>query len=188
MLQSLLFEIKYKHPEIQEKCFKEITDVVGDKYIDYADHVKLPFVEATINESQRLANIVPLALQHSTTKDTTLLGYHIPKDTIVLPNLYSALMDPKHWDQPSKFNPARFIDANGKVVKPDAQMPFGIGPRICLGEPLARMELFLVFANMLQKFKFERECPSFRHSLERKQNRVTSSPKSYRMKITRRMN
>ena len=175
-----------EHPEIQEKCFKEINDVVGDKYIDYVDRIKLPYVEATIFESQRLANVAPLAVQHSTTKDTTFLGYHIPKNTIVLPNVYSALMDPKHWDEPNKFNPERFIDSKGKVVKHDSQMPFGIGPRMCLGEPLARMELFLVFANMIQKFQFEREYPSFRHSLERKPNRVTSSPKSYKLRIKRR--
>ena len=177
-----------ENPGIQENCFKEIADVVGDKIIENAERVKMPYVEATIHESQRLANIVPIGLQHSTTEKTTLLGYQIPKDTIVLPNLYSALMDPKHWDQPNKFNPMRFIDATGKVFKPDAQMPFGIGPRICLGEPLARMELFLVFASLLQKFKFEREYPAFRHSLERKPNRVTSSPQIYKMRITRREN
>ena len=175
-----------EHPEIQEKCFKEISDVVGDKYIDYADRVKLPYVEATIFESQRLANVVPLSVQHSTLKDTELKGYHVPKNTVVLPNVYSALIDPKHWNEPNKFKPERFIGLNGKVTKHDAQMPFGIGPRICLGEPLARMELFLVFANMIQKFKFEREYPSFRHSFERKPMRITSSPESYKLRIKRR--
>ena len=175
-----------EHPEIQEKCFKEINDVVGGKYIDYADRVKLPYVEATIYEAQRLGNVVPMAVQHSTLKETTLQGYNIPKNTIVLPNVYSALMDPKHWDEPNKFKPERFIGKNGKVTKHDALMPFGIGPRICLGEPLARMELFLVFANMIQKFQFEREYPSFRHSLKRKPMRITSSPESYKLKIKRR--
>ena len=175
-----------ENPELQEKCAKEIVDQVGDKVIEYADRVKMPFVEAAIHESQRLANIAPTGLQHAAGEDTTLLGYHIPKGTIVVSNLYSSLMDSKHWDQPNKFNPARFIDATGKVCKPDAQMPFGIGPRICLGEPLARMELFLVFASMLQRFKFEREYPGFRHSLERKPNKFTSSPQSYKMRITRR--
>ena len=172
-----------EHPDIQERCFKEINDVVGDKYIDYADRVKLPFIEATILEIQRLANVVPLAIQHSTNNDTTLLGYHIPKNTVVLPNVYSALMDPKHWDQPNKFNPERFISSNGKLIKHDAQMPFGIGPRICLGEPLARMELFLVFANLIQNYRFEKEQPDFRHTLKRKPNRITSSPESYKLRM-----
>ena len=175
-----------EHPDIQERCFKEITDVVGDKYIDYADRVKLPFIEATILEIQRLANVVPLAIQHSTNNDTTLLGYHIPKNTVVLPNVYSALMDPKHWDQPNKFNPERFISSNGKLIKHDAQMPFGIAPRICLGEPLARMQLFLVFANLIQKYRFEKERRDFRHTLKRKPNRITSSPEGYKLRMKRR--
>ena len=141
----------------------------------------MPYVEATIHESQRLANISS-GLQHSTSEDTTLLGYHIPKGTIVLPNL----MDSKYWYQPNKFDPARFIDATGKVFKPDALVPFGTGLRICLGEPLARMELFLMFASLLQEFKFGKENPGFKHSLERIPNRTISSPLSYRMRITRR--
>ena len=182
------FLLMTEHPDIQERCFKEIDDVVGDKYIDYADRVKLPFIEATILEIQRLANVVPLAIQHSTNNDTTLLGHHIPKNTVVLPNVYSALMDPKHWDQPNKFNPERFINASGKLIKHDAQMPFGIGPRICLGEPLARMELFLVFANLIQNYRFEKEYAGIRHSLKRKPNRVTSSPETYKLRIKRRVN
>ena len=156
----------------------------------------MPYVEATIHESQMLANISS-GLQHSTSEDTTLLGYstsedttllgyHIPKGKIVLPNLYLALMDSKYWYQPNKFDPARFIDATGKVFKPDALVPFGTGLRICLGEPLARMELFLMFASLLQEFKFGKENPGFKHSLERIPNRTISSPLSYRMRITRR--
>ena len=145
----------------------------------------MKFVEATILEIQRLANIAPTTVQHSTSQDTTLLGYHIPKRTIVLPNLYSALMDPNYWNEPNNFNPERFIDDKRKLIKYDALIPFGTGPRVCLGEPLARMELFIVFANMIQKFKFERENESFRHSMAAKPNQFTSSHLTYKMRIQR---
>lgn len=61
-------------------------------------------------------------------------------------------MDPELWDEPEKFNPSRFINAEGKVMKPEFFMPFGVGRRVCLGEMLARMELFLFFSNFFHSF------------------------------------
>lgn len=61
-------------------------------------------------------------------------------------------MDPNLWDKPEEFNPSRFIDAEGKVKKPEYFMPFGVGRRMCLGDVLARMELFLFFATFMHSF------------------------------------
>ena len=89
---AFLFMAEY--PEIQEKCQREIDDVVGDKPIEYADRVNLKYVDAVVTEIQRLDNVAPLGIFHSTSSDTRLMGYHIPKNTMVLPNLYSANFDP----------------------------------------------------------------------------------------------
>ena len=176
-----------EHPEIQRKFQQEIAETVGNRSINYADRVDLSYIDATITEVQRYASIVPLSLQHCTSKDTTLMGYHIPKNTVILPSLYSANMDPNYWKEPTKFKPDRFLDSKGKLVKKKALMPFSVGPRTCLGEPLARMELFLVFANLLQKFTFERECDDVRHVIEPKpSDHLVSSPCPFKIRVKKR--
>ena len=178
--------LNIQHPEIQEKCFKEIDDTLGDKRVSFSDRAKLRYVNATILEIQRLGDIVPLATAHAASEDTSLLGYYIPKGTLLFPNIYSALMDPTYWNEPKSFKPERFLDSKGELVENHAQIPFGTGPRTCLGEPLARMELFLVFANLIQEYKFARENAKLRHSMAVKDNQITNAPVSYKLKITRR--
>lgn len=175
-----------ENPDIQEKCQKEIDENVGQKIIDSSDRIKLKYINATISEVQRHANIAPLALPHYTKEATTLLGFNIAKHTVITPNLYSASMDPRYWREPHRFYPDRFLDDSGTLVKTEALIPFSAGPRTCLGEPLARMEIFLIFANMLQRFTFSRENPDTRHSLELIENQYTSAPCPYKIKIQKR--
>ena len=175
-----------EYPDIQAKCQHEIQDALGDKIIQYADRGNLKYVDATLSEIQRAASILPISVQHCTSEDTKLFGYHIPKDTVISPCLFSANYDPKYWKEPHKFNPNRFIDGKGKLIKNDALIPFSVGPRTCAGEPLARMELFLIFANMLQRFTFEREDVGVKHSMVEKPNQGLRAPYPYKMRIKRR--
>ena len=181
---AFLFMSEY--PEIQKKCQEEIDDVLEDKQVEYADRGKLKYVDATLMEIQRLANIAPLGALHSTTKDVKLMGYNIPKHTIIISNLYSVLMGPAHWKEPTKFDPARFIDEAGNIIKDETFIPFSVGPRACLGEPLARMELFIVFVHMLQHFQFAKENEEFKHSMESKPNQLTLAPLPYKLKVSKR--
>lgn len=84
--------------------------------------------------------------------DVSLGGFTIPAGAQVVPLLHAVHMDPELWDEPSQFRPQRFLNAEGKVCKPEYFMPFGVGRRMCLGDALARMELFLFFANVLHNF------------------------------------
>lgn len=61
-------------------------------------------------------------------------------------------MNPDLWDEPSEFRPSRFINAEGRVLKPEFFIPFGVGRRMCLGKTLANMEVFLFFSNLLHRF------------------------------------
>jgi 26-hydroxylase len=61
-------------------------------------------------------------------------------------------MDPNLWDEPKKFNPSRFIDENGKIRRPEYFMPFGVGRRMCLGDILARMEMFMFFSCIMHQY------------------------------------
>uniref|UniRef100_A0A3Q1GRM9 Cytochrome P450 2D9-like n=2 Tax=Acanthochromis polyacanthus TaxID=80966 RepID=A0A3Q1GRM9_9TELE len=101
-----------------------------------------------------MGNIVPLNGARIAAKDTTLGGYFIPKGTFLMPFLTSVLFDKNDWETPDTFNPEHFLDAGGKFVKREAFLPFSAGKRACLGEGLAKMELFLLLVGLLQKFSF----------------------------------
>ncbi|XP_051720028.1 cytochrome P450 2G1-like [Ctenopharyngodon idella] len=144
-----------KHPHIQEQMQREIDRVIGQNRIPTMDDRKsLPFTDAVIHEVQRYTDIVPLNVPHYATHDISFRGYLIPKNTVILPMLHSVLRDEGQWETPWTFNPEHFLDANGNFKKNPAFFPFSAGKRFCVGESLARMELFLVIVSLLQKFSF----------------------------------
>ncbi|XP_063351792.1 cytochrome P450 2K1-like isoform X2 [Pelmatolapia mariae] len=143
-----------KYPKIQDEVQEELRRVIGDRQVQVADRKTLPFTDAVIHEIQRLSSIVPTALPHKTTRDITFQGHFIEKGTTVFPLLTSVLHDPSEWERPHSFYPAHFLDKEKKFVKRDAFIPFSAGRRVCLGESLARMELFLFFTTLLQHFRF----------------------------------
>ena len=137
----------------QEDIQHQLDEVVGERSPSLDDRPNLPLIQAAIIETLRVGNLVPFAVPHITLTDTTLCGYRVPKDTIVFANTESVHLDPKCWENPTVFNPYRHIDEDGKLVTNQGNFyPFGAGRRVCAGEPLAKVELFLFVSWMLQKF------------------------------------
>ncbi|KAM4573471.1 cytochrome P450 2F2-like [Odontesthes bonariensis] len=181
LLTGFLYLMNYQH--IQERCQQEIDQVLeGKDQPSYEDRHHMPYMQAVIHEVQRVANTVPLSVFHCTTKDTELLGFSIPKGTMIIQNLTSVLKEEGQWKFPHEFNPENFLNDQGEFVKPEAFMAFSAGPRVCLGESLARMELFLIMVTLLRRFKFtwpeDAGEPDFTPVYG-----ITLTPKPYRMKV-----
>ncbi|XP_055336541.1 cytochrome P450 2C15-like [Paramacrobiotus metropolitanus] len=153
-LWSLVFLIE--NPEVMRKMQKEIDDnIPRDRPVRMDDKGLLPYTEAAILEVQRCASLVPIGVLHQTLADTVIDGYTVPKGTLLAPNLYSIHHDPRYWKNPDKFDPTHFLDASGKVTHPTGFAPFQVGKRSCLGEALAKMELYLFISNIVKNFNLE---------------------------------
>eukprot|EP00058_Branchiostoma_floridae_P019613 XP_002605103.1 hypothetical protein BRAFLDRAFT_84227 [Branchiostoma floridae] len=148
---SLLYMVL--HPTVQKKVQEELDAVVGAILPTLSHRSQLPYVNACLMETMRIRTLLPVSLPHATTQDVKVSGYDIPKGTQVLVNLYSIHKDPAYWPDPDRFDPERFLDAEGNVItKPESFLPFSAGRRVCPGEQLAGMELFLFFSTLLQSF------------------------------------
>ena len=175
-------------PEIQKRIMEEIDDVIGsDRYPCNKDRGNMAYTEAFIMETLRFSSVVPFALPHCTTRDTNINGHKIARDTTVLINLWSVNRDPESWSNPNTFDPSRFLDKDTQTidtVQAEKVIPFGIGKRRCLGEPLSRMEVFLFVTSLLQKCKLEKpdDC---QYDLEAEFGLVLK-PKPYEIKLTAR--
>ncbi|XP_066532442.1 cytochrome P450 2J2-like isoform X2 [Hoplias malabaricus] len=150
---ALLYMLKY--PQMQEKVQEEIDQVIGRSRLPtMADKASMPYTNAVLHEVNRKGNIVPLNMSRVAIKDTTLGDYFVPKGTVMITNLSSVLHDKNEWEMPDAFNPEHFLNADGQFRRRDAFFAFSAGKRMCPGEYLARVELFLLFTILLQNFTF----------------------------------
>ena len=92
---------------------------------------------------------------HKTMQTVEIEGFSIPKNTYLIGNFMSTHLDPEFWDEPEKFKPERFLDGDGKLLRETPNFfPLSIGKRVCLGESLARVELFLFFTALVKHCQF----------------------------------
>ncbi|XP_078694161.1 cytochrome P450 2D6-like [Branchiostoma floridae x Branchiostoma belcheri] len=155
---TLLWSLIYmtSNPGIQKKVQQELDAVVGDGQPTLSHRPQLPYVNACLLETMRIRTLLPLSVPHATSQDVKVQEFDIPEGTKILLNMQSVHMDSAYWPDPERFDPERFLDAEGNVInKPDSFLPFGGGRRVCLGEQLAKMELFLFFSTLLQSFTFK---------------------------------
>ncbi|XP_036967092.1 steroid 17-alpha-hydroxylase/17,20 lyase isoform X3 [Acanthopagrus latus] len=154
---TLLWILAYllHHPEVQERVQKELDEQVGsERQVCVSDRGRLPYLDCVINEGMRIRPVSPVLIPHSAMTDSSVGGHSVGRGTRVLVNMWSIHHDPHHWDKPDLFNPDRFLDDQGRRVTPSCFLPFGAGPRVCVGESLARLELFLFLASLLQRMSF----------------------------------
>lgn len=148
-----------RNPDVQKKIHQELDDIIGrDVMPRLDDRDRLPYLQAAIAECARAASVVPLTIPHKACVDSTLAGYKIPKGTNLLINIWAMHHDEKFWKHPHTFDPTRFLDDNGKFTggaRDMSYLPFGAGRRVCIGEALAKQELFLIIARLMHRFRFQ---------------------------------
>ncbi|GMS93677.1 hypothetical protein PENTCL1PPCAC_15852, partial [Pristionchus entomophagus] len=153
---TLRFIISYmvNHPDVQRKAQAEIDTKIGKRNIQMEDQKELHYCNAVIMETQRLANIVALNFTRMVNAPVTIEGFDLPVGTGVIPEFSIVHLDENEFERPEYFCPERHINEKGEFVKDPRITPFSIGKRACLGEGLARMELFLYFTTFIQHLTF----------------------------------
>ncbi|XP_077699703.1 cytochrome P450 1B1 [Canis aureus] len=174
-----------RYPQVQARVQEELDQVVGRNRLPCLDdQPNLPYTMAFLYEGMRFSSFVPVTIPHATTTSACVLGYHIPKDTVVFVNQWSVNHDPVKWPNPEDFDPARFLDKDGFIDKDLASsvMIFSVGKRRCIGEELSKMQLFLFISILAHQcnFKANPEEPSkmdFNYGL-------TIKPKAFSINVT----
>ncbi|ELK24104.1 Cytochrome P450 2S1 [Myotis davidii] len=167
-----------------ERVHEELTRELGaGRAPGLGDRARLPYTDAVLHEAQRLLALVPMGIPRALTKTTYFRGYTLPQGTEVFPLLGSVLHDPEVFKQPEEFNPGRFLDADGRLKKKEAFLPFSLGKRVCLGEGLARAELFLFVTAILQAFSLESPCPVGAVSLQPAVSGLFNIPPAFQLQV-----
>ncbi|XP_062507730.1 steroid 17-alpha-hydroxylase/17,20 lyase-like [Corticium candelabrum] len=181
-----LVALLVKHSDIQERVFTELDEAITGE-LTAAHRSVTPFLDAVIQETLRLYPAAPLSVPHSATTNTSLGSYSIPKDTVVLLNLYGMMRDPNVWVKPDTFDPDRFLstDSIQKKLQQQHFMPFSAGVRACMGKHLAQMTLYLLAAKLFKTYRME-EVLEEPLDLEPQEDGEAPVAKPYRILISKR--
>ncbi|TXG59527.1 hypothetical protein EZV62_014100 [Acer yangbiense] len=144
-------------PDILKKARAELDGEIGNtRLIDESDLPKLRYLQSIVFETLRLYPVTPLLLPHTPSEDCMIGGYNVPRDTIVFVNAWAIHRDPTLWDDPTRFDPDRFV--NGPEDLAQKILTFGLGRRACPGSGLAHRTLGLTLGSLIQCFDWERVC------------------------------
>jgi cytochrome P450 len=142
-----------QHPAIYQRVQAEVDDVLRGRTPTFADLVRLPYCLQVFKESLRLyppAYITSRRALH----DMEIAGYHIPKNHVVILAPYLLHRRSEYFPNPEQFDPERFAPEHEKQLPRHAYLPFGAGPRVCIGNHFAMMEGHLLLATLAQRVTF----------------------------------
>ena len=171
-----------QHPEIQKRLHAEIDSVLGGNTPTYDDLERLPYTDQVISEALRMYPPVYLIARRALV-DTTIGDFAIEKNAELALWVYLTQRDARWFEHPEQFRPERF-SAEGRASLPrGAYLPFGLGPRTCIGKVFALIEARIILATLAQRFRFELE-PGQKVAIK---PRITLTPKyGMRMRVRRR--
>ncbi|GMR41540.1 hypothetical protein PMAYCL1PPCAC_11735 [Pristionchus mayeri] len=171
------------HPEVMRRCQEEIDEFCCDESISYEDLSNLTYIEAVCKETLRFYPLGAFANSRQCMKETEVCGLIVEKGTNVQVDTYGLHFDRSIWGEDAdEFKPERWLDADRRVPS-HAYIPFGVGPRICIGMRLAMMEEKLALAHILRKFDIVKETTVTELKL---QGSLTITPVEVPVKIMKR--
>lgn len=157
---SWIFYLLARHPAHQQQVREEIHEVMGDGEVTFQGLQQLALTQRVMDEALRLYPpfwmIDRIALQ-----DDVICGVPVPAGTLVVPYIYGTHRNPEIWEDPETFDPSRFEPARRRARPALGYIPFGAGPRICVGKNMAVMQMLLIVASFVRRYEFqmEREAP-----------------------------
>ena len=171
-------------PHYQKEFHDQVHKVLGRRDLKLTDLPELPFIEAFIQETLRHNPLAP-TIQHCTLKDVRIREFFLPAEQHIQVNAYVINHDEKYFPDPYKFNPYRWIDADGKFRSDlvDKMMTFGQGRRSCIGRPLARMEMLICLVKLVQNFELSVPEGQILANIEVEGGSVTAVPPPYLVKF-----
>ncbi|HFA50916.1 MAG TPA: cytochrome P450 [Bacteroidetes bacterium] len=143
-----------QHPEILKKLRKEVDETLGGKTPAFSDLRKLGYTMQVIQEGMRLYPPA-FAIGREPLADDEILGVKIPKGSVMFLSICGLHRDPKYWERPDEFYPSHFLPENEKKRPKMAYAPFGAGPRMCIGNHFALMEMQLLLATLVCRVDLE---------------------------------
>ncbi|MEZ4672350.1 MAG: cytochrome P450 [Anaerolineae bacterium] len=138
-----------QHPQVVARLKEEVDTVLGERPATMADLAHLPYTEMVMKEALRLYPPAP-SVGREPIEDVQVGGYTIPKGAIVNISIYAMHRNPAYFPDAETFDPERFSPEREKAIPRFAYLPFGAGPRICIGNSFAQMEARLILATMIQ--------------------------------------
>ncbi|XP_059143734.1 cytochrome P450 27C1-like isoform X2 [Physella acuta] len=149
---AFLFYLLSKNESVQQRLINEVDNILGKRQPTSADLQNLTFLKACVKETLRLFPPIPMNAR-TTTEDTSVGGYFIPKDTILMMNLYVMSRDEKIFPDPDEFKPERWLRGSEESTAPAFSLiPFGFGTRSCVGRRIAETQIYLATVQILQRF------------------------------------
>ena len=142
-----------QHPEIYQRVQQEVDSVLQGRTPTFADLARLPYCLQVFKETLRLYPPA-YATSRRALRDMEIAGYLVPKNQIVLIAPYTLHRRSEYFPQPENFDPERFTPEREKQLPRHAYLPFGAGPRICIGNHFAMMEGQLLLATLVQRVSF----------------------------------
>ncbi|KAF7348394.1 Cytochrome P450 [Mycena sanguinolenta] len=141
------------NPEVAKKAQNELDAVVGLGFLPGFEHRgALPYCEAVFREVFRWRPILPFVLPHAATDNDIYEEYYIPKGTTVLPNVWAMVHDESMYPDPDRFDPERFLNADGQLNANDRILGFGFGRRVCVGRYAADATAWAAIVSVLSTF------------------------------------
>jgi cytochrome P450 len=151
---SWLLYLFSTHPECLERVRQEFDAVMGDAPLNPMDMMKLEYTTQVIQEGLRLYPPFWM-IDREAIADDRVGDVEIPAGSTVIVYVYGAHHAPRSWDEPERFDPERFIKGSEKLRTPFTYLPFGGGPRVCIGNHYAMLQILMILSEVLRRYDFE---------------------------------